>query len=244
MRKSLTVVLALVAVGAVACSSSSKSSSSTSTSTSSSPSTSTSPSATTAAATAKKTAYCAANDLIDRASASVTSNVGFLTVLKSHQTQIQVMLNNAPFGTIGQETRVVVRAARRAITSNNANLLNNIPNGGLVDTYCGVDGNGKPLPSYFATGKGTTFCKGFLPIYTAVGNATSPAAVLKVIVSYKTQVGHLATEVSSLPTSIRSEATATVKKAQTAIAQNSAASLNGNGNGPAQFVALYCGQNE
>jgi len=175
----------------------------------------------------------------------VNSASDFLVVLKSHQGQLQVLLKNAPSGPVGQDTRVVVNAARQAIASNNANILNNPAlNGGAVDTYCGVDGNGNPLPSYFATGETTTFCKGFLPIFEGTSSANSAADVLKVLVSYKTQIAQLGTEVSSLPSSIRSEAIATVKKAQTAIAQNSAASLNQSGNGPAQYVALYCGQNE
>jgi len=166
-------------------------------------------------------------------------------VLKSHQAQLQVLLKNAPSGPVGQDTRAVVNAARQAIASNNANVLNNPSiNGGAVDTYCGVDGNGSPLPSYFGTGEATSFCKGFLPIFEGVGTANSPAEVLKVLVSYKTQIAQLATEASSLPSSIQSKAIATVKNAQTAIAQDSAASLNQSGNGPAQYVALYCGQNQ
>ncbi|MGO9873907.1 MAG: hypothetical protein ACLPVY_08910 [Acidimicrobiia bacterium] len=193
----------------------------------------------------KKTVYCAANESIDKASASVNSAAGFLVVLKSHQGQLQVLLKNAPSGPIGQDTRAVVKVARQAIASNNANVLNNPAlNGGSVDTYCGVDGNGNPLPSYFATGEATTFCKGFLPIFEGVGDANSSADVLKVLVSYKTEIAQLVTVASSLPSSIRSEAMATVKNAQTAIAQNSAASLNQSGNGPAQYVALYCGQNQ
>ena len=127
-----------------------------------------------------------------------------------------------------------MNAARRAIASNNANVLNNSAlDGAAVDTYCGVTGNGDALPSYFASGKGTKFCKGFLPIFVAVGNANGPADVLKVILSYKAQVAQLARQAPSLPSSIRVKATATVKTAQTAIAQNSAASLKQGGNGPA-----------
>ena len=244
MRRSLSVAaLFLVALGA-ACSSSSKSSSTTIAS-STTAGGSTSPTTTANATAAKKTAYCAANESIDKASAPVNSEAGFLAVLKSHRAQLQALVGNAPAGAVGQDTRAIVRVARQALASNNANVLNNPAlDGGAIDTYCGVTGNGNPLPAYFASGKGTKFCKGFLPIFVAVGNANGPADVLKVILSYKAQVAQLATEAPSLPSSIRVKATATVKKAQTAIAQNSAASLKQGGNGPAQYVALYCGQNQ
>jgi hypothetical protein len=246
MRKSFVVALTLVALGAAACSSSSKSSSATtSNGTSANGNTSTPTTGTNATVAAKKTAYCAANESIDKASATTNTALGFISVLKSHQAQIQALLANAPAGAVGQDTRAIVTAVRHAITSNNANALDNPSlNSGAIDTYCGVDGNGDPLPAYFATGKGTSFCKGFLPIFVAVGDANGPAATLKVLISNKAKIAQLAAGVSSLPGSIRSTASATVDKAQTAIAQNSAASLKQGGNGPAARLALYCGQNQ
>jgi hypothetical protein len=156
------------------------------------------------------------------------------------------MDDNLPSGTLGSEARHEIAAAQSAIASGNVNDLNNAPSsaGGDIDTYCGVDGSGDPLPAYFATGKGSTFCATFMPIYDAVGNATSASAVLAALNANKTQITQLATEVPGLPTSIRAKASATVGKAQTAIATNSAASLRASGNGPASAVALYCGQNQ
>ncbi len=78
------------------------------------------------------------------------------------------MKENAPPGALSQTVKEVVTEAEAAISANNANELNNIPNGAAVDTYCGVNGNGKPLPSYFGTGKSTTFCSTFLPIFQDV----------------------------------------------------------------------------
>ena len=101
-----------------------------------------------------------------------------------------------------------------------------------IDTYCGVDGNGNALPAYFGKGKGSRFCRAFLPIFEAPRNANSPAAVLAALDADKTQIAQLATEVSAF-TATKAKASATVGKAQTAITQNSAASLsNRNGNGP------------
>lgn len=199
-----------------------------------------------ATAASRKSAFCEGNIKIDKASANVSSAAGFLSVLKGHESALSVMDRNLPSGTLGTEARQEISAAHAAISAGNANPLNNVPSnaGGDIDTYCGVDGNGNPLPSYFATGKGTTFCSGFLPIYEAVGNATSAAGVLAALDANKVQVAQVATEVSGLPSSIKAQATATVDKAQTAIAENSAASLKGNGNGSAASVALYCGQNQ
>jgi hypothetical protein len=223
MRKGLLLssTFVLVALGAGACSGTSKPS-----------------------AASVKRSFCGANTAIDKASANVTSAAGFLAVLKAHRSQLNTMKSNLPSGSLGTEARQIVNAADQAIAQNSANPLNNTPSGADLDTYCGVDGNGDPLPSYFATGKGTTFCNGFLPIFQGVSNANTPADVLNVLVSHKTQLAQLATEVSSLPNSIQSKANATVNKAQTAIAQNSAASLKQNGGGSAQDVALYCGQNQ
>ena len=200
--------------------------------------------ATTAAA--HQTAFCAGNIKIDKAAANVNSNAGFLTVLKHNKSALSVMEKNLPSGTLGTEARQLITAAQAAIASGNANALNNAPSsaGGDIDTYCGVDGNGDPLPAYFATGKGSSFCSTFIPLFEAVGNADSPAAVLAVLDANKTQIAQLATEVSGLPASIKAKASATVSKAQTAITKNSAASLKQNGNGPAGAVALYCGQNQ
>ncbi len=204
---------------------------------------SSSPSAATTAA-ARKTMFCRANIKIDKASANVTTEAGFLAVLKKDKSDLTIMDKNRPSGTLGTETGQEIVAGDKAIASGNVNDLNNVPMsaGGDIDTYCGVDGNGDPLPAYFATGKGTTFCTGFLPIYQAVSNASSRAAVLATLEANKTQVAQLATEVPGLPSSIKTLATATVSNAQTAISENSAASLKQNGN--AASVALYCGQNE
>jgi hypothetical protein len=193
---------------------------------------------------AHKAAFCAGNLKIDRASANVNSAAGFLTVLKHNKAALSAMEKNLPPGTVGTDARQILAAAQAAIASGNVNALNNTPSGGDIDTYCGVDGGGNPLPAYFAKGKGSSFCSTFLPIFQAVGNAGSPAAVLAALEANKTQIAQLATEVPGLPASIKAKANATVEKAQTAIAQNNAASLRGNGNGPAPQVALYCGQNE
>jgi hypothetical protein len=204
-------------------------------------------SATAATSTAaRKTAFCAGNLKLDKAVANVNSNAGVLTVLKDNKGALSKMEKNLPSGTVGTEARHLTTDLQAAVASGNANDLNNISSSvsGDIDTYCGVDGEGHPLPAYFAKGKGSSFCTTFIPIYQAVGNASTPAAVLAALDANKTQVAQLATEVSGLPASIKAKASATVNMAQAAITANSAASLNRNGNGPAPSVALYCGQNQ
>ncbi len=156
-----------------------------------------------------------------------------------------VLKENAPAGALGQTVNETVTAAEAAISSNNANQLNNIPDSGSIDTYCGVNGNGAPLPSYFGKGTATAFCSTFLPVYQSAQNATSKAAVLAAITAHQAQIDQLASDLSSLPKSIKAKATAAVENAQKAIASKNPSDLGGgNGNGPANYVALYCGQNE
>ncbi len=197
-----------------------------------------------AAVQASKAAFCGANDSIDRASANVNSQAGFLAVLKSHSHDLAIMKKDAPPGPLGQTVQATISAAEAAVSSNNVNDLNNVPGGASIDTYCGVDGSGNRLPAYFGKGKASAFCSTFLPIFQAVSNATGPAGVLAALTSNKAQVDQLASELSTLPKSIKAKATTTVDKAQTAITTNSAAAIQGNGSGAAQYVALYCGQNE
>ena len=197
-----------------------------------------------AAIQASKAAFCGANESIDRASTNVNSQAGFLAVLKSHSHDLAIMKKNAPRGSLGQTVQAVISAAEAAISSNNTNDLNNVSGGASIDTYCGVDGNGSPLPTYFGKGKASAFCSTFLPIFQAVSNATGPASVLAALTANKAQVNQLASELLTLPKAIKAKATTTVDKAQTAITTNSAAAIQGNGSGAAQDVALYCGQNE
>jgi len=227
MRKQFLAGLAVLALGMgfASCSNSSSSS------------------ATTTAAT-RKAAFCGGNIKIDKAGANVTSNAGFLAVLKDNKSALSAMADNLPPGTVGTDARQEVTEARKAVATNNVNVLNNATPSGDIDTYCGVDGNGDPLPAYFSTGKGTSFCTTFLPIFQAVGNANGPTAVLAVFNADKAQVAQLATEVSGLPASIKAEASTTVSKAQAAVTEQNAAAIQGNGSGAATQVALYCGQNE
>jgi hypothetical protein len=197
-----------------------------------------------AAEHATKAAFCGANDSIDRASANVNSNAAFLAVIKTHTHDLAILKKNAPPGALGQLAKEVVNGAEAAVSSNNPNDLDNLPNGAGIDSYCGVEGNGTPLPAYFGTGKSTAFCSNFIPIFQGVSNAPNAAGVLAALTAHQAQISQLASELSTLPKSIKAKATTTVNKAQAAITSNNAALLKQNGNGPAEDVALYCGQNQ
>jgi hypothetical protein len=200
-----------------------------------------------AAELASKTAFCGGNIAIDKASTKVDSNAGFLNVLKQHKSALSAMDKNLPSGTVGTEARDEVAAARAAIASGNVSDLNTVPEsaGGDIDTYCGVATNGQALPSYFGKGKATAFCSTFLPIYEAVSNAPNAAARTAAFTAHQAQIGQLASDLSTLPKSIKAKATTTVTKAKAAIkSNNSASATTGSGSGAAVYVALYCGQNQ
>ena len=200
-----------------------------------------------AAEHASKSAFCGGDITLDKASANVDSEAGFLTVLKQHKSALSAMDKDLPPGTIGTEARDEIAAAQAAIASGNVSDLNTVPTsaGGDIDTYCGVDSNGQALPSYFGKGKTTAFCSTFLPIYEAVSNAPNAAARTAAFTAHQTQINQLASELSTLPKAIKAKATATVTKAEAAIkSNNSAAATTGSGSGAATYVALYCGQNQ
>jgi len=197
-----------------------------------------------AAVYASKAAFCGANESIDRGSANITTNAGFLAFLKTHTHDLAILKKNAPSGALGQTVQQTVNDAEAAISSNNPNALNNLPSGGAIDTYCGVDGEGNALPAYFNKGTGTQFCSTFLPIFEAVGNASNAAGRLAVLTAHKSQLSQLASELSTVPKSIKAKATYVVDKAQTAITTNNPGVLKSTNNDSAADVALYCGQNQ
>ena len=113
------------------------------------------------------------------------------------------MKKNAPSGTLGQTVQQAVTAAEAAIASNNPNDLNNAPSGAGIDTYCGVNGQGKALPTYFNKGTGTTFCSTFVPVYQATQNAPNKAGVLSILTAHQAQISQAATELRRCQSRLR-----------------------------------------
>jgi hypothetical protein len=195
---------------------------------------------------AQKSAFCGANVAIDKASTNLTSPSGFLSVLKKHQAQLDTMKSNLPPGSLGTEARSEVNAAEKAIAQNSTNPFNSVPSGagGDLDTYCGVDGSGSPLPSYFATGKGTALCSVQTQINAGVANASAPSEILAFLKAHQDLVSQFAAAVPSLPSSLRAEGQLLVTTAQQAIATNNPNLLTPAIGKDATDVSLYCGQNQ
>ncbi len=190
--------------------------------------------------------FCGADDTIDRDTANVESESGFVKALKAHEHQIDVMKANLPSGSVGQEAKKLLNVAESAIAGGNPNQFFAAAgnSSGAIDTYCGVQENGQPLPAYFKQGAKTSFCKTFLPVYEAVSNASSDAATLSAVTSHQTQLNQLASELSTLPKSIKTQATGLIQTAQSAIAANSDAPIANDTSDNPTDVALYCGQNQ
>jgi hypothetical protein len=193
---------------------------------------------------ASKAAFCHADIAIDRASSNATSAAEFITVLKAHQQDLTTMAKNAPSGSLGRLVKKLVATAGTAVATNNPSPLANVQPG-PVDTYCGVDGMGKPLPSYFNMGKRTAYCTNFLPIYRAVAAATSNAAVLSAFTTHKAQVEQLAADAPKVPASVRSAATTMASKSKSIVDSPtpSISSVQALASS-AGTLALYCGQNQ
>ena len=221
-------VLVLVAAGAAACGSSGPSASAT--------------------AAAHKRLFCAANETLDKASTSVTSEAGFLAVLKAHPSQLATIKVDAPAGKAGSEARALASAAQKAVADNDINALNSpsLNNaGGDVDTYCGVDGNGDPLPSYFAAGKGSAFCATSNSINNGTSDAASAADVLTFLKAHQDLVTQFASQLSALPSAVKADAQDLVSTAQSAISSDNANLLGTQTvQTDSMTVNLYCGVNE
>jgi len=200
------------------------------------------------AAQSEKQSFCTANDALDKASANVTTDSGFMAVLKAHRGEIETMIENVPGGTIGAEARMLLDAVKAAIASGDVgNLTSPTLNaaGADIDTYCGVDGDGDPLPSYFAAGKASSFCSVFGPIQSAVSDASSATQVLAALKSDQSQVAELGSDAAALPAAVRSQARDLVDITESAISSNSTAPLQ-TSQGARYFTAvqLYCGINQ
>lgn len=226
-------VLALVALGASACGGGSTGTQASSASTS--------------AASGTKAAFCAADVTIDKAGAQAQSGSDFLSVLKNNAAALSDLQKNAPAGKVGTEAKALVQGADAAVAANDPSKLAQVPGsyGADVDTYCGVDGNGNILPSYFGAGKGTPICSVNSQINAGTNAAQSPADVLAFLKAHPNLVSQFAADVADLPGSIKSTAQSLVSTAQQAIATNNADLLSTNAvTTESMDVSLYCGQNQ
>jgi hypothetical protein len=221
----LVFCVGVAAVGVSACSSNSSSST------------------TTAAAASTKAAFCGFNVTLDKAGSAVTSDADFLNVLKANKAAIDGMANNVP-GAIKAQAQAIINAARTAVANNSTSGLD-LPSlntdGAALDTFCGVQGDGTPLPANFAAGKGSGFCADEAVLSSGLGNAASPADALAFLKANQAKVTDFA---ANIPSAVQSDGQVLVAAANAALAANDgtliqtqAVQTSGNN------VDLYCGVN-
>lgn len=198
-------------------------------------------------AAADKTAFCADNVKIDMAFANVQSPADALNALKANQSLINDLGNHLPPGSLGNEARQVLSTAKDAIAKNDAGVLNNpqfSQYGADLDTYCGVDGNGNPLPSYFAHGKGSAFCTAEVSLANGVSGAADAAGALAYLKAHQGDVDSFAAGVPGLPSPVQANAQTVLTTTRAAITSNDASALQSQSFDTAALsVDEYCGIN-
>ena len=202
---------------------------------------------TAASTSANKAGFCADLVKIDKAGMNATSAQSFLQILQANQSVLADMAKHLPGGSLGAEAQQVLNAANTAINTNNTGALNSPSlshSGGDLDTYCGVDVNGAPLPNYFGQGKASAFCVADTQISQGTSTATDPSSILAFLSSHQSLVNQFGANISGLPTSIKSEAQSLFSAAQSAISSNNASALGAPAvSTDANDVDLYCGIN-
>lgn len=190
--------------------------------------------------------FCGDNVKLDKAFANVQNATELLNAIKANQSVINEMTAHLPPGKVGNEAKQVLTAVQQAIAKNDASVLANVNNsyGGDIDSYCGVDTNGDPLPADFAKGKGTSLCNADVALSNGVGNASDSTAGLAYLKAHQSEIDTFAAGVSGLPTSVQSAAQTLVSTSRTAITSNDPSGLDGQSfQDAANAVDLYCGIN-
>jgi hypothetical protein len=193
-----------------------------------------------------KTAFCADNVKLDRAFSNVQSSADALAAMKANQSTIGDMTAHLPAGTVGSEARQLLSAVQQAIAKNDINVLSGVNNsyGADIDTYCGVDTNGDPLPADFAHGKGTPLCNADTTLSDGVGNASDSTAGLAFLKSHQSDIDAFAAGVPALPSTVQTAAQTLVTSARAAISSNDPSGLDAQSfQDAATTVDLYCGIN-
>jgi hypothetical protein len=193
-----------------------------------------------------KGAFCGADIKLDKVTASAGSLQQVLTILEGNAGTLSTLQANAPSGKIGTETKALLQAIHSAEASNNANSLQSVPQtyGGDLDTFCGVDASGDPLPAYFAHGKGSPFCGVAAQIDSGTAQAQTADDVLTFLKGHQTLLTQAAADDGGLPSPVKSEAQSFVAASQQAVSSNSSAPLqNGQLGTDLSDIDLYCGIN-
>lgn len=191
-------------------------------------------------------AFCVDDVKLDKAFANVQNTSDELAAIKANQPTINDLAAHLPPGRVGTEAKQVLDGVRQAISTNDATALTNLPRsyGGDIDTYCGVDTNGNPLPTDFAKGKGTASCDAEATLSNGIGSASDPTAALAFLRSHQTEINTFAAGVSGLPSALQPAAQDLISTARTAISSNDPTGLtNQTFQEAASAMDLYCGLN-
>jgi hypothetical protein len=222
----MVFLVGMAAVGVAACSSNS-----------SSPTT-------TASATTTKQVFCGFNVTLDKAGSNVSSAADFLNVLKANKAAIDGLANNLPNDSIKTQAQALINAARNAVATNSTSGLSDpalTADGAALDTYCGVQGDGTPLPANFAAGKGSGFCADEAAISAGLGSASTPADAVTFLQANQAKVNDFA---ANIPAAVQSDAQSLVAAAQAAVAANDGTLIQTQAVQTAgNNVDLYCGVN-
>jgi len=111
---------------------------------------------------ASKTAFCGANDSLDRASANVSLERRLSGRPQEALPRLDSPEGGRSPGALGQTVNQLVTGVERAVVREQRERSQQSPRRRIIDTYCDVKGNRSPLPSYFGAGKTTTFCSTFV----------------------------------------------------------------------------------
>ncbi|HET6966159.1 MAG TPA: hypothetical protein VFH58_15390 [Acidimicrobiales bacterium] len=198
------------------------------------------------AASASKGAFCADDVKLDKAGSAVMSMAGYVQVLKTNQSLLTDMAKHLPSGSLGTEAQQLLGAANTAVSTDSGAGLSSpalMKAGADVDTYCGVDGSGDPVPSNFGQGKRTAFCSVDSQISAGTASATDAASVLAFLSSHRSLVDTFGADLSSLPSSIKSTAQTLYSTTQSAISTGNAGAFGSRAIHDATDVDLYCGIN-
>jgi hypothetical protein len=190
--------------------------------------------------------FCADDIKLDKALGNIQNESDLLTEFKANQSVINEMATHLPSGSVGNEAKQVLGAVQQAISKSDVTAVQNVPTsyGADIDTYCGVDTNGDPLPSDFAKGKGTSICNTDATLSDGVSNAANSSDALAFLKANQNDINAFAAGISSLPTFEQANAQAVVSNVRTAISSNNPSGLEAQAfQDAATSVDLYCGIN-
>ncbi len=192
-----------------------------------------------------KAAFCGYNTQLVKAGSNVTSAADFLTALKANSAAIVALAKNIPNDNIRPDAQAIADAYSSAITSNSASALGgpSLDKAALsVDTYCGVQTNGTPLPADFAAGKGTAFCADLAALNTGLTSAANSADAIAFLKANQAKLDDLA---AHIPSAVKTDAESLVSAARAAVASNDASQIEGLlTSAAAKSPNLYCGSNQ